>query len=168
MLELSLKGVDPNIVGCNRSERSCGFWIISWTLNAQGGSSSWTSRHRKDKPVQSTVPKACHQVSGAVKTFSFYITLGWVSSSKVASLWRSIHTVSSPNGFRSLANWCRRCSQRSRGSWRIKSETCCRCRKNYFLFLEVSCVCSHRWGWVADSSQEGFWIRAKWCNQVHD
>ena len=44
----------------------------------------------------------------------------WTTSSQVGSLWRSTRTVYSQSGFLSRANWCRRCSQKSRDWWRIQ------------------------------------------------
>ena len=109
--------------------------------------------------------KSLSSGGNGLERFSFDATLGWACSSRVVSWWRSTRTVSSRSGSQSLANWCRRCSRRSKGWWRTKSKP-----SNIIMLSQdpdsppkVFSLCSHRWSWVADGSQEVFWVRTKRC-----
>ena len=115
----------------------------------QSGSPPRTPWHWKDKLVQSPCSKTCYQVfftrlfvprhdaiggeepatlyirfaSYALVVVAIQLSPDWATFSQVGSLWRSTRTVYSQSGFLSRANWCRRCSQKSRDWWRIQGIT---------------------------------------------
>ena len=104
MLHLSIRGVDSNIVGCNRSFESPANYPQHVYLTEWFSSTGLPALERR----------ACAEPS--LKN----LLSDWASFSQVGSLWRLTPTVYSQNGFLSRGNWCRRCSQKSRDWWRIQ------------------------------------------------
>ena len=146
MLHLSIRGVDSNIVGCNRSfESPANYpqqlylteWFSSTGLPAlerracaepslRNLLSGIFTRERLFMPRHDAIGGGSQPYctwdlpAPPLVVVAIQLSPDWATFSQVGSLWRSTRTVFSQSGFPSRANWCRRCSLKSRDWWRIQ------------------------------------------------